>query len=471
MLVETTIEDLAERDLCFGKLGGGLAVFVQGPVAVGDRVRAEVLSVRKNHVRSRVVEILEPSPCRIPPTCAHFGACGGCKWQHVEYAEQLRLKRKHVTDALAHIGGMPEALVEDVLPAERIYGYRNKIEFSFSRQRYLLPSERGLAEIDLDKPTDFALGFHAPRLFAKVVDVDTCHIATPEMNTVLAGVKHFSRDRGLSIYSTQTHDGLLRQVVVRQAAATEQLMVNLVTSEHDASLMAEWRDLLLRELGDRLTTFVNNITTAKNNSSVGQREYVLHGPGVIEDRIGEFSYVISANSFFQTNTAQAERLYRRTLELAAPRPSDVLYDLYCGTGSISLYAASRCDRVLGLEWAESAVADARANAERNGVTNVEFTRIDLKHVKSLQPDLDAFGVPDVVIVDPPRAGVHPKAVEVLLQWNPRRIVYVSCNPSSLARDVKALCESGSYNLGPVTPVDMFPHTNHIESVARLDRGS
>ena len=468
-LIETTIEDLGERDTCFGRTAEGMGVFVRGPVAVGDRVRAEVFKVKKKHAQARLIEILEPSPHRVEPACAHFGACGGCKWQHVDYEEQLRLKSKLVADALAHIGGFTGVDVRPAIPAEAKYHYRNKIEFSFSRQRYLLAGEQDVAESDLEKPTTFALGFHAPRLFAKVVDVDACHIATPEMNTVLQAVKQFCIDRSLSIYCTQAHDGFLRQVIVRQAAATGQLMVNFVTSSHDADCMHHLLDVLQAALGDRLTTLVNNTTSRKNNSSLGEEEYVVYGPGVIEDHLGPFRFLISANSFFQTHTAQAERLYEQTMALVDPAEGDVLYDLYCGTGSITLYAAARCDRVLGLELAASSVADAQANAERNGVENVDFAQIDLKDIKQVLPDLEEFGAPDIVIVDPPRAGVHPKVLEVLTRLAPRRIVYVSCNPASLARDAAVLCESGGYRLREVVPIDMFPHTNHIECVARLDR--
>lgn len=447
---------------------GGLGVFVQGYPAVGDRVRAEVFKVKKNHVHARLLEVLEPSPHRVDPACPHFGVCGGCKWQHVDYAAQLRIKRKRVEDTLVHIGGFVAPAVADALPAPETLHYRNKMEFSFSRKRFLLERERDLGPAELDKPMDFALGFHAPRFYEKVVDIDQCFIATPDMNVALEVVKPFCRAHGCSIYSTQTHDGFLRNLAVRHAGATGELMVNLVTSDHDPALMIELRDALLAALGERLTTFVNNTTARKNTAAVGEQEYILHGPGTITETLCGRSFTISANSFFQTNTAQAARLYDLVLQQAGLERDSIVYDLYSGTGVIALLLAGSCARVLGFEVVDSAVEDARENARRNGVANCTFRRLDLKDFKKVGSELEAFGLPDVVVVDPPRAGLHPKVLQALLNLRPRRVVYVSCNPASLARDAAALCEQGPFVLGLVQPVDMFPHTNHIECVGCLE---
>ena len=458
--IELTISDLAEGTKCFGKLDEGMAVFVHGPAAVGDRVAATVFKIKKNYLEADLAEVLAPSPSRVKPACEHFGVCGGCKWQHVVYAEQLRVKRKLVADALAHVGGFADAAVAEPLASSKVFGYRNKMEFSFSNQRYLLEEEVGLQEEALAKPKDFALGFHSPGRFDKVVDIDLCHISPDEMNSALALVKQFCRDRKIPAYSARTHEGFLRHLMVRKAFATGEFMVNLVTSSHDPALMRELDAVLPREV----TTFVNNVTTRKSNVAFGEQEFVLRGPGTITERLGRFQFRISANSFFQTNTAQAEVLYRTTLEAAGLQGGETVFDLYCGTGTISLFVSDHCRRVIGFEMEPSSIADAGKNAEFNGVGNCRFVHMDLKHL-----DHVADEAPDVVITDPPRAGMHPKAVEKLLEMKPRRIVYVSCNPASLARDAQMLCAQGAYRLGDVQPVDLFPHTYHIESVAVLDR--
>jgi 23S rRNA (uracil1939-C5)-methyltransferase len=465
--VETTILDVGDRDLCFGRLADGMGVFVQGPVAVGDRVAAEIFKVKKNYVSARLCEVLELSPHRVEPRCAHFGVCGGCKWQHVDYDEQVRIKRKRVGDVLTHIGGVQDPPLAPAIPAVSPYHYRNKIEFSFSGQRYLLETED--REGGLDKPADFALGFHAPRFYEKVVDIDECHIATPEMSKVLVAVKAFCRERGLSVYSTKTHEGFLRNLVIRHAGSTGQLMVNLVTSSYEGGLMAELCDVLQGVLGDGLTTFVNNTTDRKNTVAIGDAEEVVYGPAVITERVGQYEFALSANSFFQTNSKQALRLYDVVVEQARLQPTDVVYDLYSGIGVIALYISSLCESVLGIEVVDSAVRDARANADHNQVDNCRFEKLDLKDIRKVEKDLAAYGHPDVVIVDPPRAGLHPNVVKALDELAPRRIVYVSCNPASLARDVKILLDAGTYRLETVVPIDMFPHTNHVECVARLER--
>lgn len=465
--IETTIVDVGDRDMCFGRLSDGMGVFIQGTVAVGDRVSAEVFKIKKNYVNARLCEILELSPHRVEPRCSHFGVCGGCKWQHVAYDEQVVIKRKRIGDVLTHIGGVQDPPLAPAIPAASPYNYRNKIEFSFSGQRYLLEDEEPGGK--LLKPADFALGFHAPRFYEKVVDIDECHIATPEMSTVLGVVKTFAWEHGLSIYSTQTHEGFLRNLVIRHAVSTGELMVNLVTSSYDEALMAELLGDLRGALGEGLTTFVNNTTDRKNTAAIGDHEHLIYGPGVIIEKVGGHTFSISANSFFQTNSIQAVNIYDTVVEQAQLKPTDVVYDLYSGIGVIALYVSSRCESVLGIEVVDSAVSDARANAERNGVENCRFEKLDLKDIKKVAKDLASYGHPDVIIVDPPRAGLHPNVVQALQDLSPRRIVYVSCNPASLARDVKILLDAGTYTLETVVPIDMFPHTNHVECVARLER--
>lgn len=470
-LVEVKIIDLGDKNQCFGRLDDGMSIFVQGTAAVGDVVQAEIFKIKKKYLVSRFHKLVTPSPHRIEPTCTYFGLCGGCKWQHMAYPEQLRLKRKQVQDALEHIGGFDSIECTPCLPAPDLFGYRNKMDFSFTDLRYLTDEEIALEPNKHDKPLDFALGFHASGCYAKAIDLDHCDLSTDEMNIALNTTRKFClrHKAALPIYSTRSHTGELRNLVVRKGGNTGEFMVNLVTSRHHPELMQELCEDLKAALGDRLTTFVNNTTTAKNTVAFGEKEFILYGPGFITDRLGDYTYQISANSFFQTNTAQAETLYLKILETAQLKPSDIVYDLFCGTGSIALFASGHCQKVLGVELVESSVRDARKNATRHQVENCEFIQLDLKDIKLIEDDMRNFGAPDVVITDPPRAGMNPRAVKMLRKIAPPTIVYVSCNPASLARDGQMLCEDGLYKLVACHPVDMFPQTNHVESVARFER--
>jgi 23S rRNA (uracil1939-C5)-methyltransferase len=458
-LVELAVTDLAEAAKGFGRLDDGLAVFVEGTVAVGDRVRASLTKIKPNYLEAKLVEVLSPSPRRVAPRCTHFGVCGGCKWQHVEYPLQLELKRKLVADALQRLGGFAGAPVNEPLPAPLPFAYRNKVDFSFGDRRYLLAEEMAHPL----KPVDFALGFHTAGHFEKVVDIDRCHIATDEMNAALTATHAFFQARGTSVYNTKTHQGSLRNLVLRQGFHTGEFMVYLITSGPDDALLRDYEVELRAALGDRLTTLVHGTTNRMNNVAYADQLFTRSGPGCITERLGPFTFSISPNSFFQTNTLQAERLYDLVRAAAALQRDDVALDLYCGTGTISLYLARDCARVIGYEQEASSVADAQANAQRNGVTNCTFVQMDLKHFAKAGSER-----PSVVITDPPRAGMHEDAVAELLKLAPRRIVYVSCNPASLARDGKLICADGRYQLGPVTPVDLFPHTYHVESVAVFD---
>lgn len=461
-----TLSDLAEDDKCYAKLPDGMSVFIRGTLAIGDTVEATIYKAKKSYLEAKFTKLLSPSPLRTEPQCAVFGICGGCKWQHLNYAAQLQQKNKQVLDALVHIGGFRNVEMLEPIGATRIYQYRNKVDFSLSTSRYLLPSEMNAPQ--LSKRQDFAIGFHAPNRYEKVIDIEQCHIAPEEANLVLNTVRTFALQHHLTIYDTRTHEGFLRNLVVRKAFRTNELMVNLVTSWHDTSLMNALLQALQDTLSRRLTTLVNNVSTKKNTVAFGEAEFVVFGKGFITEHLGNYRFKISANSFFQTNTDQAERLYETVLRFAELSGNEIVYDLYCGTGSISIFISPHCKKVFGIELVETAVRDAIANASENQVQNCTFKMLDLMKFETLREELTAFGVPDVVITDPPRAGMHPKAVQTMLKFAPKKIVYVSCNPASLARDGKLICESGAYRLVKVQAIDMFPHTNHIESVALFE---
>jgi 23S rRNA (uracil1939-C5)-methyltransferase len=465
-LVELTVIDQAEKDQCFGRTESGMGVMVSGILAVGDKVSARITKVRQRYLEAVSLQVREPSSDRIEPVCSVFGSCGGCKWMHVSYEAQLRDKRKKVTDALVHIGGFEDTDVLPVLAAPEPFHYRNKVEFSCSNMRYLLPDE--LRQEELLKPKNFALGFHAPGNFEKVLDLEICYLAKECMNQVLCVVRTFALSRGLAPYAAKSHEGYLRNLMLRYSERHDQLMINVVTSWYDAMLMNELKTRLEEAMPARKMTIVNNVTTRKNTVATGEQEYLVSGEGFVTERLGSLDFRISANSFFQTNTRQAEALYDQILKVAGLSAGDTVYDLYCGTGTITLYLARHCRQVIGIEVVESAIIDAKMNAGLNGIENAVFFQADLKDFHAMQGALSPYDTPRVIVTDPPRAGMHPKALDTMLKLEPQRIVYVSCNPANLARDGKEIAMRG-YLLTSIQPVDMFPQTNHIETVACFER--
>jgi 23S rRNA (uracil1939-C5)-methyltransferase len=462
-----TVERFAAEGKTVARLEG-LVVFVHGGVP-GDDVRVRVSKVKKSFLEAEVTQILSPSPLRIEPRCRYFGLCGGCRWQHVQYAAQLDFKRQHVLDALERIGGFHDVEVQPVAAADSPYFYRNKMEFSFG-ERWLTREELSAREgAGGDERDRFALGLHIPLRFDRVLDLHECHLQSETSQKIVNTVRSFCLDRKLPVYSTVSHTGFLRNLVIRESRRTGERMVNLVTNDERPALMEELRDLLLREVPD-LTSFCNNITQRKSLVAVGDTETVYHGAPFITERLGGKQFRISANSFFQTNTEQAERLYETVRRAAHLQARDVVFDLYSGTGSIALFIADDVAEVLGIESVESAVRDAERNAALNGVRNCKFLQGDLKDMLSRDTAwLAEQALPSVVILDPPRSGAHEKVIDQVLQLKPERIVYVSCNPATQARDLALLCAHGEYRVQVVQPVDMFPQTSHVESVVSLAR--
>lgn len=438
----------------------GFVVFVRGAIP-GDTARVRVVRAKKNYADAELVELLNPSPHRVRPPCRYFGTCGGCRWQHVDYAQQLAFKRRHVIDALERVGGLAGLDVHPTLASDATYCYRNKMEFSFG-ERWLTEEER------LDPDADrFALGLHIPQRFDRVIDLQECHLQSEMSVRIVNAVREFCRLRSLTVYATRTHTGYLRNLVIREGRRTGQVMVNLVTSEDRPALMEEFTRFLLGSF-PQITTVCNNITQRKSQVALGDVERVCHGPGYIVEKIGENSYHISANSFFQTNTEQAERLYDAAVRLAALTREDTVLDLYSGTGTIALHMARQVRHVIGIEAVEAAVRDAERNARVNGADNCTFVSGDVK--EKLTRDTAWMGphpAPSVVVVDPPRAGAHEKVMRRLAHMRPSRIVYVSCNPATQARDLALLCTTAPYVVAQVQPVDMFPHTSHVENLVSL----
>jgi 23S rRNA (uracil1939-C5)-methyltransferase len=440
----------------------GMAVFVSGCVP-GDEVRAMVTKTRKRHAEARTLEVLRPSKHRVAPPCIYFGDCGGCKWQNLDYAEQIRWKRQHVIDSFQRIGGLEGVEVRETIGCPDIYFYRNKMEFSFGDQRWLTEREIASGE-EFDR--DFAVGLHVPGRYDKVLDVHQCWLQSELSNSILNRTRDFAKRLGLTIYNTRTHTGLLRNLVIRHSRASGETMVILVTSDDATDVIEAYADMLQREIPE-VTTLVQGVNRKKAQIAFSEETRLMYGPGTITERIAGNEFTISPFSFFQTNTAQAERLYDEALKAADLRGDEAAWDLYCGAGTITLALARRTKHVLGIELNEGSVMDARENAGRNDITNVEFIAGDLKDVIQ-HPEIQRGPArPDVLVTDPPRAGMHEDVVRRILELEPERISYVSCNPTTQARDCALLAEK--YDVEYVQPVDMFPQTYHIETVARLVR--
>ncbi len=433
----------------------GFAIFVERAVP-GDEVRVRVFRKKKSHAEARVVDLLTPSPFRVVPPCRYSGFCGGCPWQFLDYEKQLLFKREHVLESIEHIGKLDDVVVHPVVPSEKILGYRNKMEFSFSDRRWLLPEE--LSQDDISK--GFALGLHVPGTFHKVLDIDACLLQPTFGNKILSEMRSYVKESGIACYGLKSHEGFWRFLMLRHSSSYDTWMVNIVTSEGQTSWVQPLADLLY-DKHENIFSVVHNVNTRRASIAIGEREGLLAGEPFIMDRIGGFEFEISANSFFQTNTAGAGRLYDAVKTYAGLTGRETVLDLYSGTGTIPIFLSNEAAKIIGIEIAETSVEDAGKNCKRNHVDNCQFICGDIK--TGLQQIQERA---DVMVIDPPRAGMHPDVVKAVRALAPGRIVYVSCNPATLARDLAMLKED--YHVAEVQPVDMFPHTYHIECVARLE---
>ncbi len=457
--VTLTIEGTAYRGKGVAKVDG-LAVFVYG-TAPGDVVKARIIKKKKNYREAKLLEILKPSPDRVDPKCQHANVCGGCSWQHVPYSKQLEYKRQQVFDHITRLGGLEEAIVHPTIGSENEFYYRNKMEYSFSTRRWLTQEEINSDEFVDD--SGFAAGMHAPGRFDKILNLNECHLQRKESFEILDFVRNYCTKHNIPAFDALKHEGFMRHLMIRNAHHTDDFMVNLVTYQDDQEFIQRLSAELLKKF-PVITTIVNNINDTKSPTSIGRIEKIIHGPGYIVDHIGKHTFKIHPNAFFQTNTAQAERLYGVAREYAHLKDGDVVYDLYCGVGTLSLFMSEKASKVLGIELVEVAVENARYNAAENQVENVSFVRGDMKDVFT-EEMISEFGAPDILITDPPRAGMHPDVVQRFKQLKVPRLVYVSCDSSTMARDLKELAEV--YEVLEVQPVDMFPQTYHVEAVAKL----
>jgi len=427
----------------------------------GDKVLAKIIKVKNSYAEANVDKIIIPSSERTNAKCKFFGTCGGCRQQDLDYPTQLKYKHEQVKDIFERLGGFTDFELQPIIPSNNIFHYRNKMEFSFADRRWLTIEDMNKEITD----SDFALGFHLPGIFSKVLDIDECFLQSELSNKILNLTRKFFKSRGTSIYSTRTHEGFLRNLVIRQSYSTNDLMVNLVTSNEDDKLLTEYTRSLIEEI-PQITTVINNINLKKAAIAVGDYEKVYFGPGTIFDSIGKYRFRISANSFFQTNTLQAEKLYQTAFGFANLKNDEIVYDLYSGAGTISIFISEHCKQVFAFETVESAISDAGENNKLNNIQNVQYVSADLN--KSFLEKTNSLPKPDVVILDPPRSGMNPVTVKDVASLNPNRIVYVSCNPTTQVRDIKLFIDEG-FKLIKIKPVDMFPHTYHIENVALLSK--
>lgn len=436
-----------------------LVVFIEGAVP-GDVVDVMVHRKKNSYAEAKAIKIVSPSPYRIDPKCEHFGTCGGCKWQSLDYSRQLYFKQKYVSDAFTRIGKLTFDQIDPILANKDIYYYRNKLEFSFSNKKWLTNEE---IKNDVEVANKNALGFHIPGLFDKILDINNCYLQAEPSNSIRLAIREYAFKNDLTFFDIRNKAGFLRTVMIR-TTSTKQVMVVISMFENREEEMLALCEYLKVKFPS--ITCLQYVFNPKGNDTIQDLDIkTYYGSDAIVEEMEGLKFNISAKSFYQTNSDQAYELYKITRDFAKLDKDDVVYDLYTGTGTIANFIARSCKKVVGIEYVEAAVKDAFKNSELNGITNTSFFAGDMKNVFT-EEFVSKNGKPDVIITDPPRAGMAPEVVDVILKLSPKRVVYVSCNPSTQARDL-ALME-GLYKIVKVQPVDMFPQTAHVENVVLLE---
>ena len=457
VLNNITITDYAAEGKSLARVEGKV-IFVSG-VIPGDVADIQLGKSKKDWAEGRAIKIIDPSPYRLTPFCKHFGNCGGCKWQMLPYEKQLEYKQQEAEQNLRRIGKIEIPEILPIIGSAKTTAYRNKLEFTFSNKRYLTNEEIG-SETAITQQN--ALGYHAPRIFDKVIDITECHLLDDVNNTIRNTVRDFAAANNLAFYDIREHAGWLRNIIIR-FTTTGELMVNIVINNEDETNRIALLDHLLAKV-PAITTLLYTINPKWNDTIYDLTPQVYFGKGYVMEKLGKWEFMISPKSFFQTNTQQAENLYSVAKDFAGLTGEEIVYDLYCGTGSIGIFVSDKAKKIVGVEVIEDAIEDAKKNAALNHIEHAHFFVGDV--IKICNDDFFAqHGKPDVVITDPPRAGMHEKLVIKLLEMESPKIVYVSCNTATQARDIALLSEK--YNVVKVQAVDMFPHTHHIECVALL----
>ncbi|OFY68573.1 MAG: 23S rRNA (uracil-5-)-methyltransferase RumA [Bacteroidetes bacterium RBG_13_43_22] len=427
----------------------------------GDVVDVKIRKKRKRYIEGSVVRFREYSADRIKPACRHFGVCGGCKWQHLPYPLQLKYKEKQVADNLARIGKVELPAISPIIGSSEIFFYRNKLEYAFSDRRWLTKEE---VNSDHDFEKEDALGFHIPGLFDKVLDIRECHLQPEPSNAIRDAVRRYAHKNSFRFFNFRQQSGFLRNLVIRNSGAGKVMVI--VVFFHDEP---ERREGLLDHLASefpQITSLFYMINSKKNDSLSDQEPFLYKGDDHLVEELDGFKFRIGPKSFCQTNTGQALKLYRAAAEMAGLTGKEIVYDLYTGTGTIANFIAAKALKVIGIEYIAEAINDARTNSAMNGISNTEFIAGDIREVLSAG-FMEHYGYPDVVFTDPPRAGMHADVIQKIIASNPRKIVYVSCNPATQARDILLL--SDKFRVTRIQPVDMFPQTHHVESIVLLER--
>lgn len=465
ILEDVEIVDAAAEGKAIAKVDG-MVVFVPF-VVPGDVVDLRVFKKKKTYAEGRAIALKKASPLRAELQCPHFGVCGGCKWQNMQYSEQLVYKQKQVKDNLERLGGIDTSCMRTISGSEKIFYYRNKLEYTFSNRRWKTEEEVKAANGNPIEDEAGVLGFHIPGVFDKVLNIEHCALQREPSNQIRLAIRDYALQHNLEFYDIRNHTGFLRNLVLRNTSTGEWMVVLIVAEMRDE--LFPLLDFIAEKFP--MITSLQYIVNSKMNDTYGDLDVVTYrGKDHIEEQMQGYlggkalNYKINPKSFYQTNSEQAQRLYSFVAEFADLQGNEVVYDLYTGAGTIALFLADKCRKVVGIEYVEEAIADAKVNATYNGYSNTVFYAGDM--AKVLTADfISENGRPDVVITDPPRAGMHEKVVEQLLETAPRKIVYVSCNPATQARDLQML--AAKYEVVNIQPVDMFPHTHHVENVVEL----
>ena len=458
-LENVTIEAVAAEGKALTHVDG-MVVFVDFAVP-GDIVDIQVFRKKKNYMEGFITRMIQPSPHRVEAFCEHFGVCGGCRWQPLPYEMQLEAKRQQVYDQLVRIGHLEVPEIRPTLPSQRTQFYRNKLEFSASNKRWVLNGEDPEAIPANDR---MGLGFHVGKFFDKVLDIKKCWLQPEPSNAIRLFIKQFCIENGYEFYDIRNNEGYFRNMFIRTTEAGAVMLI-LCFAYEDSERRIALLDALVAEFPQ--ITSLWYVINEKLNDSIGDQSPILYkGDEAIYEEMEGLRFKIGPKSFYQTNSLQAYRLYTVARDFAALTGNEVVYDLYTGTGTIAQFVSRQASKVIGIEYVPEAIEDAKANAEANGITNCRFFAGDMKDVLNSR-FIAKHGRPDVVILDPPRAGIHPDVAKVILDAASERMVYVSCNPASQARDLAILCQD--YEITAVQPVDMFPHTMHVENVCALKR--
>ena len=448
--------DIAEGGKGVGKVDD-MVLFIQHAVP-GDVVDVEIQRKKKSFAEATVTALKSPSSYRTTPFCEHFGVCGGCKWQHMTYESQLLYKQKSVENALSRIGKVDISTMEAILPSANTTFYRNKLEYTFSNQRWLTPDEIK-SDVEFERN---ALGFHVPLRFDKILTINHCYLQANPSNAIRNTLSDFAIKNGISFYDLRKHEGALRNLVIRNTTIGELMVIVVFAYPVDDNIDQVMS--FLEKAFPEITSLLYIVNQKKNDTTFDQDIEIFAGRDHIFEEMAGLKFKIGAKSFYQTNSLQAHELYKITKDFAGLSGTELVYDLYTGAGTIANFVARDARKVIGVEYVPTAIEDAKINSEINGIDNTEFFAGDMKDI--LDDDFIAFhGQPDVIITDPPRAGMHPDVVNKLLEIEAPKIVYVSCNAATQARDLEILNQK--YTVSRIKPVDMFPHTQHVENVVLL----